>query len=276
MRQLLTAGGHRFAPGFRGLALEGVQTTIRYFGFQFCAAAMAIFSKASLNKWKKKKSRSVPCSSVPHPIQPSIAFQVPRNTTAGKLRSARRGPRSLVPRRLPTKQGRRPEGRKHNTPEARRRGTYEWHRHLQRDARAAVINAPRRRRRPPAARILRRRRRPWLHRRRRVPVLRFARRARARRRALLWQWPFFVPAQSAGAACTQCRCWRPPSAGLPPPNLRVAATTYSTRRRKASEPGSTYGTVRNPRRHRYTPLYIHRRRPPRRSRPPVEISDSVE
>ena len=71
MRQLLTAGGHRFAPGFRGLALEGVQTTIRYFGFQFCAAAMAIFSKASLNKWKKKKSRSVPCSSVPHPIQPS-------------------------------------------------------------------------------------------------------------------------------------------------------------------------------------------------------------
>ena len=91
---------------------------------------MAIFSKASLNKWKKKKSRSVPCSSVPHPIQPSIAFQVPRNTTAGKLRSARRGPRSLVPRRLPTKQGRRPEGRKHNTPEARRRGTYEWHRLL--------------------------------------------------------------------------------------------------------------------------------------------------
>ena len=161
-----------------------------------------------------------------------------------------------------------------NTPEARRRGTYEWHRHLQRDARAAVINAPRRRRRRRAARSVPQKRRP--HRRRRVPVLRTATRlARERRRALLWQWPFFVPAQSAGAACTQCRCWRPPSAGLPPPNLRVAATTYSTRRRKASEPGSTYGTVRNPRRHRYTPLYIHRRRPPRRSRPPVEISDSV-
>ena len=95
--------------------------------------------------------------------------------------------------------------------------------YLQRDARAAVINARRRRRRPPAARILRRRRRPWLHRRRRVPVLRFARRARARRRALLWQWPFFVPAQSAGAACTQQNRWRPPSAGLPPqfaPSLR--------------------------------------------------------
>ena len=120
--------------------------------------------------------------------------------------------------------------------------------YLQRDARAAVINARRRRRRPPAARILRRRRRPWLHRRRRVPVLRFARRARARRRALLWQWPFFVPAQSAGAACTQQNRWRlllhPPSC---PRNLRVAATTYSTRRRKASE-----NTVRNPRRRLYT------------------------
>ena len=102
-------------------------------------------------------------------------------------------------------------------------GTYKG------DARAAVINARRRRRRPPAARILRRRRRPWLHRRRRVPVLRFARRARARRRALLWQWPFFVPAQSAGAACTQQNRWRAPSAGLPAP------FAPSPRRRTAQE-----------------------------------------
>ena len=87
--------------------------------------------------------------------------------------------------------------------------------YLQRNARAPAVNARRRRRRRPAARSVPQTRRPWLHRRRREPVLRTATRPCARRRALLWQWPFFAPAQSAGAACTQCRCWRAPSAGLP-------------------------------------------------------------
>jgi len=59
MRQLLTAGGHRFAPGFRGLALEGVQTTIRYFGFSNLRAAGAILAAKFQNGKKKKEQTRV-------------------------------------------------------------------------------------------------------------------------------------------------------------------------------------------------------------------------
>ena len=121
--------------------------------------------------------------------------------------------------------------------------------YLQRNARAPAVNARRRRRRRPAARSVPQTRRPWLHRRRREPVLRTAPRPRARRRALLWQWPFFAPAQSAGAACTQCRCWRAPSAGLPKNKRR--RPKHSPRRLDWFNLGTVRCTVQNPRRHLY-------------------------
>ena len=147
---------------------------------------------------------------------PSPAFQAHKRTRSlAEIRGARQ-PAPSLPRRLPTKHARRPKGRTTPRKEARRRGRYEWHRHLQGDARAAAVNARRRRRRRRAARNLRRRWRPWLHCRRRVPVLRFARRACERRRGQQWPWPVFVPGRTAGAACTQQNRWRAPSAGLPP------------------------------------------------------------
>ena len=106
-------------------------------------------------------------------------------------------------------------------------GTYKG------DARAPAVNARRRRRRPPAARSAPQKRRPRLHRRRRVPILRFARPARERRRGQQWPWPVAGQPRSAGAACTQCRCWRPPSAGLP--YFADHRDDARTRRRKALE-----------------------------------------
>ena len=106
-------------------------------------------------------------------------------------------------------------------------GTYKG------DARAPAVNARRQRRRPPAARSAPQKRRPRLHRRRRVPILRFARPARERRRGQQWPWPVAGQPRSAGAACTQCRCWRPPSAGLP--YFADHRDDARTRRRKALE-----------------------------------------
>ena len=180
---------------------------------------------------------------------PSPAFQAHKRTRyLSEIRGARQ-PAPSLPRRLPTKHARRPKGRTTPRKEARRRGRYEWHRHLQGDARAAAVNARRRRRRPPAARSLPQTRRPpYL--RRRVPVLWTATRlARERRRGQQWPWPVFVPAQSAGAACTRCRCWRPPSAGLP----YFADHRDDAQHKKAQGLGvRLIGTVRNPRRHLYT------------------------
>ena len=165
---------------------------------------------------------------------PSPAFQAHKRTRS--LAEIRGAPaRALFAAEAPNKT-RAPTGRK-ETPRkevaaaahTNSTGTYKG------DARAPAVNARRQRRRPPAARSAPQKRRPRLHRRRRVPILRFARPARERRRGQQWPWPVAGQPRSAGAACTQCRCWRPPSAGLPP-DLRVAATTYSTRR-KAQETG---------------------------------------
>ena len=141
-------------------------------------------------------------------------------------------------------------------------GTYKG------DARAPAVNARRQRRRPPAARSAPQKRRPRLHRRRRVPILRFARPARERRRGQQWPWPVAGQPRSAGAACTQCRCWRPPSAGLP--YFADHRDDARTRRRKALEGFSTSVPKSST-----TPLYIHRRRPPRRYRTETEISCHV-
>ena len=148
-------------------------------------------------------------------------------------KSARRGPRALAPRRRLPNKARAPSGRQKppRKPAAAAHtnstGTYKG------DARAPAVNARRQRRRPPAARSALQKRRPRLHRRRRVPILRFPRPARERRRGQQWPWPVAGQPRSAGAACTQCRCWRPPSAGLP--YFADHRDDARTRRRKALE-----------------------------------------
>ena len=167
---------------------------------------------------------------------PSPAFQAHKRTRyLSEIRGARQ-PAPSLPRRLPTKHARRPEGRKYpgrkpppqhvRIAQALTRG----------DARAPAVNARRRRRRPPAARSAPQKRRPSYL--RRVPHLRIAPRpAHERRRGQQWPWPFFGPARSAGAACTRSRCWRPPSAGLP--YFADHREDARTRRRKALEGFST-------------------------------------
>ena len=163
---------------------------------------------------------------------PSPAFQAHKRTRSLAGKSARRGPRTIR-RRQPTKHRRRPEGSTAPRKDAAAEhmngtGTYKGRR-----ARPAVVSARRRRLGRRAARILRRTRRPpYL--RRRVPVLRTATRlARERRRGQQWPWPVAGQPRSAGAACTQCRCWRPPSAGLP--YFADHRDDARTRRRKALE-----------------------------------------
>ena len=163
---------------------------------------------------------------------PSPAFQAHKRTRSlAEIRDARQ-PSPSLPRRLPTKHARRPEGRKHPGRKAPPRHT-RIAQALTRGTRAPAVNARRQRRRPPAARSAPQKRRPRLHRRRRVPILRFARPARERRRGQQWPWPVAGQPRSAGAACTQCRCWRPPSAGLP--YFADHRDDARTRRRKALE-----------------------------------------
>ena len=178
---------------------------------------------------------------------PSPAFQAhKRPRSLAEIRGARQpvpfAAEAPNKTRAPTGRQKTPRKEAAAAAHANSTGTYKG------DARAPAVNARRQRRRPPAARSAPQKRRPRLHRRRRVPILRFARPARERRRGQQWQWPFSVPAQSAGAACTQQNRWRPPSAGLP--FLRRRTEHTRRRRRKASE--TRRGSVRNPRRHLYT------------------------
>ena len=198
---------------------------------------------------------------------PSPAFQAHKRTRSlAEIRGARQ-PAPSLPRRLPTKHARRPKGSTTPRKEARRRGKCEWHRHLQGETRA-------RRRstrgdgvgdRPPREACRKRDDRHTF-----VVASRFfgPRRApRARVDVLCYgSGPSLrllkAPARRAHGAVGV----------LHPPGCPMSQITATSHAQEGAKPwrGSTSVAKSST-----TPLYIHRRRPPRRYQTETEISCHV-
>ena len=263
MRQLLTAGGHRFPFGFRWFALEGVQTTIQHARiFKFERSGGACPSVQSLNKpffflaaVRHSRTGLLSSDDPSNPPVPSVPSPQENATLAEKParpRAPSRAEETPNKARAPTgrkKTPRKPAAAAHTNGT----GTYKDARARRRSTRGDGVGdgAPREacRERGDRGSIV-------------ADGCRFfgpRARARARRRALRWQWPFFVPAQSAGAACTQCRCWRPPSAGLPPNLRRRRDDVQHKKAQSLAEVQRWYRAKSSKPRYSAT---IHRRRPP--------------